>query len=42
MLMAEEVIQFIGVADLKEEEQVIVNKLSTEYYGKINCSFLNL
>lgn len=42
MLMAEEVIQFIGVADLKEEEQVIVNKLSTEYYGKIKTYLHNL
>ena len=40
--MAGEVIQFIGVSDLKEEEQAIVNALSTEYYEKIKVALHNL
>jgi hypothetical protein len=40
--MEEEVIQFIGVKDLSEEEQAIVNTLSTEYYGKIKTYMHNL
>ncbi|MBN2112135.1 hypothetical protein JW707_03485 [Candidatus Woesearchaeota archaeon] len=40
--MKEEVIQFIGVKDLSDEEQATVNMLSTEYYGKIKRSLKNL
>jgi len=37
-----EVIQFIGVKDLKEEEREVVNALSTEYYEKIKVALQNL
>jgi hypothetical protein len=40
--MQEEIIQFIGVKDLSEDEKEIVNTLSTEYYGKIKRSLKNL
>ncbi len=40
--MEEEVIQFIGVNELSEEEQAIVKALSTEYYGKIKVALKNL
>lgn len=40
--MAEEVIQFIGVNELSEDEQLIVNTLATEYYGKIKRALKNL
>ncbi len=40
--MEEEIIQFIGVNDLSEEEQAIVNALSTEYYQKIKVALKNL
>jgi len=37
-----EVIQFIGVSELNEEEQEIVKRLSEEYYEKIRVSLHNL
>ena len=37
-----EQIQFIGVAKLPPEQQAVVQKLSTEYYGKIKRSVRNL
>ena len=40
--MEEEQIQFIGVNELNEEEQAVVNTLSTEYYDKIKRSLKNL
>lgn len=40
--MKEEIIQFIGVKDLKPEEQEMVKILSAEYYGKIKRSLKNL
>lgn len=40
--MDKEVIQFVGVSDLAPEEQDIVNKLSTEYFGKIKRSVKNI
>jgi hypothetical protein len=41
-IMEEEIIQFIGVNELDEAEQAVVNKLSTEYYDKIKRSLKNL
>ena len=38
----EEIIQFIGVNELSEAEQNVVNNLSAEYYEKIKRSLKNL
>ena len=40
--MAEEIIQFVGVADLKEDEQAVVKALSEEYYQKIKTYLQNV
>lgn len=37
-----EPIQFIGVNELDEPQKALVNKLSTEYYDKIQRSLKNL
>ena len=40
--MENEIIQFIGVNELEDADQAVVNKLSTEYYEKIKRSLNNL
>ncbi len=40
--MKEEVIQFVGVKDLTEAEQKVVNNLSTEYFQKIKRCLDNM
>jgi len=40
--MEEEIIQFIGVNKLGEEEKAIVEALATEYYGKIKTYLHNI
>lgn len=40
--MKEEIIQFIGLDDLNEEEKTVLKELSEEYYEKIKRSLKNM
>ena len=40
--MDQEIIQFIGVKDLDEPEQALVNKLATEHHAKIKRALRNI